>query len=109
MVEKKLRPEQRIYIGGKVKTENTRINYEHHQELEVLANELFLLESNPKITDSSTSDIPMQIDQNFVEMLAFVGTSVQHERNSSTFSILTHFTKQCVERSILNEILLHYE
>lgn len=92
MVQKKLAPDQRIYIAGKLKTENFRIDHEYRQELEILANELFFLEPNPKLTDAN--EMPMQMDENFVEMLAFVGTSVWNQRNISAFSIVTHFTKQ---------------
>lgn len=85
-------PEQRIYIGGKLKTENTVLHEQWRREVEILANELFLLESNPKLTD--TSGIPMQMDENFVEMLAFVGTPVRNGQNFSSFSIVTHFITQ---------------
>lgn len=85
-------PQQRIYIGGKLKTENSTIHQQRLREVEILANELFLLESNPKITD--TKEIPMQMDENFVEMLAFLGTSVRNEQNFSSFSIVTHFIRQ---------------
>ena len=89
--QNKLVPEQRIYIGGKLKTETTIIDYQQLRKVEILANELYLLEPNPKITD--TNQMPMQMDENFVEMLAFVGTRVRNEQDFSNFSIVTHFTK----------------
>lgn len=92
MVQKTLAPEKRVYIGGKLKTETFRIDYHHRQELEIMANELFFLEPNPTIAD--TKAMPVQIDENFVEMLAFVGTSVLSGQNASGFSIVTHFAKQ---------------
>lgn len=94
IVQHNLAPEQRIYIGGRLKTENFQIDYQHFQDVEILANELYLLEPNPKFTDNQTEPLPIQMDENSVEMFASVGTSVRIERNSSTFSIITHFIKQ---------------
>lgn len=92
IVQDKLAPGQRIYIGGKMQTHVSMVREQRLREVEILANELFLLEPNPKIGD--TSEIPMQVDENVVEMFAFVGTSVLNEQNFSTFSIVTHFTRQ---------------
>lgn len=92
LVQNKLVPEQRIYIGGKLQTQNSVVQEKHLREVEILANELFLLEPNPRMDDAP--GIPMQMDENSVEMLAFLGTSVKNERNFSAFSIVTHFTRQ---------------
>lgn len=92
LIQHKLASEQRIYIGGKLKTGISVIDHRRLRQVEILANELYLLESNPKITD--TNEMPMQMDENFIEMLAFVGTQVRNEQDFSSFSIVTHFTKQ---------------
>lgn len=96
MVQNQLAVNQRIYIGGKLKTENTLIENQRHQEVEVLANELYFLEANPKLTEEGGQDetMPVQLDENSVEMFASIGTEVRNERNLSAFSIITHFTKQ---------------
>lgn len=92
MMGNQLAVNQRIYVGGRLKTTNILIENERHQEVEVLANELYFLEANPKLTEGETK--PVQFDENKVEMLAFIGTEVRNERNLSAFSIATHFTKQ---------------
>lgn len=98
LVHRKLAREQRIYIGGRLKTVNNLIDYERYQEVEILANELYFLEPNPKITEIDAAKpselIPVQMDENVVEMLAFVGTSVRNGQNFSVFSIVTHFIRQ---------------
>lgn len=71
---------KRIYIGGKVKTENVSNENVRLQNLEVIANEIFLTNSN--------------IDQNNVELLAFIVSNIRNDQNSSAFSIATHFTVQ---------------
>lgn len=95
MMGNQLAVNQRIYVGGRLKTTNILIENERHQEVEVLANELYFLEANPKLTEGTQGETkPMQLDENKVEMLAFIGTEVRNERNLSAFSIATHFTKQ---------------
>lgn len=96
MVKNQLAVNQRIYIAGRLKTENTIIENQRHQEIEVLANELYFLEANPELTEGECQDEtkPVQMDENSVEMLAFIGTEVQNERNLSAFSLVTHFIKQ---------------
>lgn len=96
IVGNKLAVNDRIYVGGKIKTENIYIEQKRHQNVEILAQELYYLESNPKITEQSVKDLdeiqPHQLDQNAIEMLAFIGTGIYNERNLSAFSLITHFT-----------------
>lgn len=90
---------QRIYVGGRLKSTNEYVESQRRQEVEVLANEIFLLESNPKVTDEDDQiavSPKIQIDENSVEMLAFVGTEVQNQNNLVVFSLRTHFTKRLV-------------
>lgn len=90
---------QRIYVGGRLKTTNEYVESQRRQEVEVLANEIFLLESNPKVTDEDDQiavSPKIQIDENSVEMLAFVGTEVHNDNNLVAFSLRTHFTKRLV-------------
>ncbi|XP_055303300.1 uncharacterized protein LOC129568976 isoform X2 [Sitodiplosis mosellana] len=96
MVGNQLAVNKRIYIGGRMKTENVYIENQIHQDVEVMANELFFLEPNPKVTVESMEKLdetrPIQPDQNSIEMLAFIGTEVYNERNICAFSLNTHFT-----------------
>lgn len=96
IVGDQLRVGQRIYVGGRLKTENMYVEKQRCQKVEILANELYLLESNP--TNNLESDQidtrPIQLDENSVEIVAFVGTEVHNNKNLCAFSILTHFTKQ---------------
>lgn len=92
IIGNQLTEDKRIYIGGKIKTENLYIENQRHQSVEILANELFLLESNPKITDETMkADQPYQLDQNSIEMMAFIGTEVFKDRNLCAFSLTTHY------------------
>lgn len=81
-----------------MKTENFRIENQNHQDVEIMATELYFLESSPKITEETIEKAeeikPNQLDQNSIEMLAFIGTEVHNERNTSAFSLTTHFTKR---------------
>lgn len=94
MVGRSLRINDRIYIGGKLKTANDRICNLWHHNVEVMANELFRLDPNPEIKDiEQQKEIPQfHLDGNDVELLAYVVTDVRNEQNISTFSIVTHFT-----------------
>lgn len=96
MVGNQLKPNQRIYIGGKLKTENNMIGHLRHHNVEVMANELYFMDSTPIITDieSQEDTPPLHVDQNSVELLGFIGSEVRTDRSLSAFSIVTHFTKQ---------------
>lgn len=95
IVGKQLAVGQRIYIGGKIKTENVYIENQRHQKVEILANEVYFLESNPNITkesiEASDEIRPYQLDQNRIEMLTFIGTEVYKDRNVCAFSLATHY------------------
>lgn len=97
MVEKRLAVDQRIYIGGKIQTETLMVENQKHQNVQILANELYFLESNPKITEESMDNLnefqPNQLDQNSIEMMAFIGTDVRKDKNMCSFFLVTHFTK----------------
>lgn len=99
MVRNKLAPNQRIYIGGKMQTHNNMVHDQRQRQVEIMANELFLLESNPTIDD--TPNRPMQLDENFVEMLAFVGSQVLNQKTFSTFCTVTHFTRKWVHGYVI--------
>lgn len=90
IVQNHLKVNQRIYIGGKLRTENVITNGKRYQNVEVMANEIYLLESNSQIGDNQS---PIQIDENYVEMLAFVSTQIRNMNNFSVFCLATHFTK----------------
>lgn len=96
MVETKLKKDQRIYIGGRLKTDNNMIGHFRHHKVEVLANELYFLDSNPIVTDvdSQEDTPPVNWDENSVELLAFIRSDVRNERNLSAFSIATNYTKK---------------
>lgn len=98
IVGNQLEVNKRIYISGKMKTENFYIENQKHQDVEIMATELYFLESNPKITEETIEKAdeiePIQLDQNSIEMMAFIGTEVHNERNISAFSLATHFTKR---------------
>lgn len=92
MVGNQLSVNQRIYIGGRLKTDNMLIENQLHQDVEVLANELYFLEPNPSVSETEIQK-PMQMDQNYVEFLAFIGSEVINEQRFSAFSLVTHFIK----------------
>lgn len=92
-VRGKLAVGQRIYVGGKLQTQTENIEYVPHQDVSILANEMFLLESNPKIDDEGPPK-PVQSDENSVEMFAFVGTAIRKQQNVASFCLMTHFTRQ---------------
>lgn len=92
-VRGKLAVGQRIYVGGKLQTQNEIIENMRRQDVHILANEMFLLESNPKIDDEGPPK-PVQSDENSVEMLAFVGTEIRKEKNLAAFSLMTHFIRK---------------
>lgn len=99
MVQNRLAVNQRIYIGGKLKTETKFIENKLHQDVEILANEMYFLDSNPIVpeNDSENTVPPIHtIDDNSLEMLAYIGTEVQNEPRFSAFSLVTHFTKKLV-------------
>lgn len=95
MVGWTLKVNDRIYIGGKMKTENDRIQNLWHHNVEIMANELYYIDPNPEITDIEKQEEipPFDIDGNDVELLAFIVTDVRNERNLSSFSVVTHFTR----------------
>lgn len=96
MVQNRLAVNQRIYIGGKLKTETKTIENKLHQDVEILANEIYFLDSNPIFYDNEEPNSlpPIHVDDNSLEMLAFIGTEVQNEPTFSAFSLVTHFTKK---------------
>lgn len=94
MVQNKLAKNQRIYVGGRLKTESIQIGNQWQQSVEILANELFLLEAAPKATNDSFAlidDQSSQIDENSIEMMGFIATELRMDKNLSAFSMRTHF------------------
>lgn len=95
---------QRVYVNGRMKSDGITIHDSERQEnvrrqeVEIMVNELYFLDSNPKtnerdLEDNKISSLP-QMNENSVEMFASIGTDVHSERNLTAFSIINHFTKK---------------
>lgn len=93
-VEKRLKINQRVYVGGRMKTDFVLVDNRPQLKVEILANELFHLESNPQINDQAENLIRMHIDHNHIEMLTFIRGSIKFLPNSCAFGVVNHYIKK---------------
>lgn len=97
MIEDRLDVGQRIYIGGRLKTENLYVDNNRRQNLEIMANELYFLEESKKVETSDATlfdnlfQTQRKVDHNSIEMLGFIGTEIVKKDRFCAFSVKTHF------------------
>ncbi|XP_031629256.1 uncharacterized protein LOC116344717 [Contarinia nasturtii] len=89
-----LEDNQRIYVNGKLQTENVYIEDKRYQNVSILATSLNRLDKHDLVSDIIPEDQMHRFDQNSIEMLAFIGAEVQNFVTCSGFSIRTHFSSQ---------------
>ncbi|XP_031629255.1 uncharacterized protein LOC116344716 [Contarinia nasturtii] len=96
IVKNILKADQRIHIGGRLRSITERIDSRSKRSCEIMANEIFMLEPMPKLTEQTINNLTgiNRIDQNSVEMMAFIGSEPNIWENSCRFDLRTHFIQR---------------
>lgn len=98
IVGNKLEPNQRVHISGRLNSVAVEIENERIKNFEIMAHEIFKLDPIPELTKETVKNLkeipPFQMDQNYVEMMGFIGSTPKIFDRSCKFYLKTHFTRR---------------